>query len=224
MSERRAKASFLVAELIVVLLGVLIALGVDSWWEGLEDRDRERAYLEAIRTDLAETVEALDSGIHSDSVSQIQMDSLGAVLGAPGDRDTEGWGRLLAFTLSYQPLNLGTLEALIQTGDIGLIQSERLRAELIAAAGRLSRGQEGLAAVLSRAGVNTREFVLELQRINLQSESPEDVLALASRSSVFSGSVLMHSIYLQNQLRILRDMRAAAAAVTDAIDEALERR
>ena len=223
-TDRRAKASFLLAELIVVLLGVLIALGVDSWWQGRAERGRELAYLRSINADLAVTVESLQSAIESDSAIFNRLDSALVVLWGQEDVAVQELSRLVAIVLPPFKLNIGTLNALVGTGDIGLVQSEPLRSQLIAGAARFSEGYDGTQSVLSRAADNARGLIIELTRLQLESERPEVLLASMRRSPVFIGSVSLHQNYIRNQLIYLRDMREAGDELIDAIQQELDRR
>ena len=221
---RRANASFLLAELIVVLMGVLIALGVDSWWQGRAERGRELAYLRSINADLAVTVESLQSAIEGDSANFNRLDSALVFLVGQEDVPVQELSRLTATTIVPFKLNTGTLNALVGTGDIGLVQSETLRSQLIASAARFSEGYDGTQSVLSRAANNVHGLVIELTRLQLESESPEMLLASMRRSPVFIGSVSLHQNHIRNQLIYLRDMREAGNELIDAIQQELDQR
>lgn len=52
MSERRIPWGRLAAEFVVIVIGVLVALGADAWWSQQGDRDEERAGLQLILADL----------------------------------------------------------------------------------------------------------------------------------------------------------------------------
>ena len=47
----RIPAGRLVAEFLVIVIGVLVALGVDRWVAGIDERDQELAYLTGLRAD-----------------------------------------------------------------------------------------------------------------------------------------------------------------------------
>ena len=49
----RARFGALTLELFVVVLGVLVALAADSFWEERTQRSREQAYLDAVVRDMA---------------------------------------------------------------------------------------------------------------------------------------------------------------------------
>ena len=44
------------SELAVIVLGILLALAADSWWEGRKERALEREYLSAFREDVRQTL------------------------------------------------------------------------------------------------------------------------------------------------------------------------
>lgn len=109
-------------------------------------------------------------------------------------------------------------------GTSGLVQSEPLRSQLIAGAARFSEGYDGTQSVLSRASVNTRDLWIELTRLQLESETPERLLANMRSSPVFVGSVSLHQNYLRNELSYLRQMREAGNELIDGIQQELDRR
>src|SRR5512135_117904 len=55
------KARDLIAELAMVVLGILIAFALNSWWEGREAAQRRRAHLQALERDFQENVTRLDA-------------------------------------------------------------------------------------------------------------------------------------------------------------------
>ena len=51
-APRARRTTRVLTEFAVIVVGVLVALGVDSWNEGRAERDMERSYLEALANDL----------------------------------------------------------------------------------------------------------------------------------------------------------------------------
>ena len=131
-SQWRGSIRWFAAELLVVVAGILIALALQAWWNTRSDREREERYLLQLRADLLQT--------------ELSVRTADSVM-AP--RDAEGARALRAF---YQPEPpptdslvywayhslwyelprpvLGTVEALVTTGDLGLIQSDSLRSAI----------------------------------------------------------------------------------------------
>ena len=50
-------------ELIIVIVGVIIALGIESWWSGLEDAKRERTHLDALHGEFVANLDSLNDNI-----------------------------------------------------------------------------------------------------------------------------------------------------------------
>lgn len=122
------------AEFLVVVTGVLVALALGAWWQERDNREREAAYLHQLAADLETTERALlsisefhlDRALASARVAQAYwkpspptLEALLDDLGAPFRSQRE------------RPV-MGTIDALIATGDLRLIRSDALRAELVA--------------------------------------------------------------------------------------------
>jgi hypothetical protein len=120
----------LTAELAVIVVGVLIALGADAWWEQRHEDRQAEEYLQQLLVDFRETERALRNAIAGDSRS---LESASRVI------DGAFRGRFppvdsLELPTGYhffQPLT-GTLTALVQGGDLRLLDSDTLRFELVA--------------------------------------------------------------------------------------------
>ena len=48
-----------VGDIAIVVVGVMIALAADAWWQGLEDKRREQQYLGALAADVASAKSSL---------------------------------------------------------------------------------------------------------------------------------------------------------------------
>ena len=125
----RAKARWFGAEYLIVVLGVLTAVGINAWWGDRQDRAKEQVYLRQLAVDLRETERAADE-------VDAQMDRFERAprrlaqayyLADPPPRDSlVAWG---ASFLNYRTLRpvLGTAEALVSTGDLALVRDDSLR-------------------------------------------------------------------------------------------------
>ncbi|HEV2147217.1 MAG TPA: hypothetical protein VGR37_07425 [Longimicrobiaceae bacterium] len=74
-------------EFAVIVAGVLAALGAQAWWEGRQERERERAYLAQVLAETRENEERLADAIAEDSVAGVftrrALAALEGVLPAP---------------------------------------------------------------------------------------------------------------------------------------------
>lgn len=130
---RRGMRWFL-AEFLVVVAGVLVALAVSAWWQGRLDRQHETEYLQQLDADLLATEDDME---HAQAVLNLRALAASAVDHAFwGERPANNadlwrdlklpWG-----TARFRPV-LGNIEALIATGDIHVIRDAALRTELVA--------------------------------------------------------------------------------------------
>ena len=128
----RPKARWFAAEYLIVVLGVLTAVGINSWWGERQDRLQEAAYLRQLDADFDQTERVFDEaepGIR-------QGDHAAAALFRPfrtGERPPADsvylWlGRATFFNLPYAVTQ--TAEALVTTGDLTLVRDDSLRAAI----------------------------------------------------------------------------------------------
>lgn len=122
------------AEFLVVVTGVLVALAVGAWWQGLQDAAKERAYLRQLAADLRETERAADA---ADAFLQ-PVDRAGSLLwlafyeaDAPPRDSLLAWAERAMWTSTVRPV-LGTAEALVATGDLALVRDDSLRTAITA--------------------------------------------------------------------------------------------
>lgn len=141
-------------EFVVIVAGVLAALGAQAWWQGREERTRERDYLAQLHADTRENERRLDAAIAVDSAAGWAAERLtGALYGSaplPGSDTVLRWIGDRTFSSSdFQPLS-GTYGALLTTGDIRLVRTDSLRALLVAYSATLEHEQAMLRLFLEQ--------------------------------------------------------------------------
>jgi hypothetical protein len=129
-------------EFLLIVAGVLTALGVDAAWQRHSDHVRERGYLIQLRSDVLENRSLLQGAL---VIERGQLQRATAILA--GLRDVHAIERdSAALWMSAEPpfpwysdprLRSGTMAALIGTGDINLIRDDRIRAATIGYQGQL---------------------------------------------------------------------------------------
>jgi hypothetical protein len=138
-----------VREFAVIAAGALAALAAQAWWQGRQDRDRERDYLRHLLADTRENARRIDGLITDDSSSQQTVRRVASFLydaAPPPPRDTlVGWfldGGFFSSSAFY-PIT-DTYTTLLATGDLRLVRDEALRSELVAYAARMDAEREGM--------------------------------------------------------------------------------
>lgn len=120
MRESRLRGGVgLLLELGVVFLGVMIALGADSWVQGRDDQVRIESHLRALEADLAASRASIQFRLEQTAAQRERADTAFARLMSdePIDGATiglVGWG-------DHPALSLGTFNTLLATGDINLL-------------------------------------------------------------------------------------------------------
>jgi hypothetical protein len=114
-----------------VVAGILAALILQAWWGGRAERGRERIYLTQLSADLSETERTL---VSADAWLRPVLNANSQLLRAfhMDHAPTDSIGPWIITSLQfreYRPV-LGTVEALVATGDLSLIRNADLRSEI----------------------------------------------------------------------------------------------
>jgi len=146
-----------VSEFAVIVVGVLVALSVDSWRENQIDRGLERRYLEQIVADSQENLRLIAEAIALEQKHLDVAESLwhAAQRDEPPSADSVGvWleRRDGSWWYSDPRLRDGTITALAQTGDFALIRDARMRSGILGYVSQLQADLEEF-----RRGVQVHE-------------------------------------------------------------------
>ena len=141
MSETTSRIRRLGVELFVIVLGVLIALGADSWWSERAERESVRAYLEAISQDFAQAEVGLEEAISGlrEQVGAIQafIELADPAVPIPDGTSLPSLGGEAG--RFFPPT--GMLDAIVATGDIKMVRRD-VRAVLIREQSEITRRGE----------------------------------------------------------------------------------
>ena len=205
------------AELVVVALGVFLGLAADSWREARSDRGRERTYLRALRADVAAALASLNEAGQLDSLYMEQSQATLALLRSDTIPSDESWTERTGLQLAPLALPSGTVDALIQTGDLGLLRSDSLGVAVRGLSASLASNLAYLQDVNSRAGLNVADWALEIERIRIDSDGGISLASLR-RSPVIVSGYATHARILLNRLATLDMMRNAFVRVQELLE------
>lgn len=136
---------YALGELSLIVIGVLIALAADSWWDNRSAQQRERAYLQQLLSDVRETEKRLEYSISGDStiLDQVQrfLQVIDTAVVAPPADSIAAWA--VIDYRSFQPLT-GTYDALVQSGGPQLVSSDSLRFHIMSYAADVASAREVL--------------------------------------------------------------------------------
>lgn len=168
------------AEFLVVVTGVLVALALGAWWQDRDNRQREAAYLLQLIADLATTEQELGEVREFHIQGALAAARVGHAFWKPEpptlDELSADLGR--PFRSTRERPVLGTIEALIATGDLRLIRSNALRTELTAYAEFAEATIENIQRhdeTYYRPGVNTLVEILDTNQLQHESATGNEV-------------------------------------------------
>ena len=117
----------------VIVASILLAFGIDAWWDGRQEREELRAMLGAVATDMRANIVDLDSAVvlHSD-VRDAAAELFTLVASDPASVDPPRFDTLLIGTLDYWTYDprTGAIDAVLTSGRLGRVSNEALRSTL----------------------------------------------------------------------------------------------
>lgn len=130
LSEKKFSKYLLHAlgEIVLVVIGILIALSIDNWNELRKKTNLKQGYIESLKKDLAADTVYFNSQIEKDSIDLEQMQSFSNRLSNPNTTmDTLiqiARYEFLPYTDIKNELNLSTYNTLIATGNIDIFDAK----------------------------------------------------------------------------------------------------
>lgn len=126
------RSRWFLAEFVVIIMGVLVALAIDEWRGVQQAEAREQEYLLQLAADLQATREMFAQAAEDNARAERAAARLAEVFETDSNVELGEIQQLLTDARYFNnpvPI-LGTAEALVSTGDLRLIRSSRLRSEL----------------------------------------------------------------------------------------------
>jgi len=225
-SPRRFHWMPILREFLVIVAGVLVALGAQAWWEGRQDREHELQYKRQLQADLGEQARRLERAIAEDSLASaaagrllyilhhgepVSADSFVALLGSAGRAS------------DFQPVG-GTYGALLGTGDLRLIRPDSVRGLITSYAGTIEserRRLEQLRAMVLDAVPGLARALPAMRTVFTEGLDPSRVDVHQARSDAELPVVLFTlQAAAINRLNGLRRAREANERLRRALEDA----
>lgn len=155
------------AEFLVILVGVLLALGVDATWDSRLDQRRAEAYLDQLRAELAVTDRDVERAIEREAgVVSNASEVIGALYQPrlPPSSSLTAWLSQMFTSSSFIPTT-SAVEALVTTGDLQLVEDGELRTEIV-------RYRQASAQLVRTFAIQDELLIETVQRIGQKVDLP----------------------------------------------------
>jgi len=154
---------YVVAETVVVAIGVAIALTADAWWDDRSDRAAESLYLRGLQEEFGTTAFDLEEEINSSVESIVAIDELMEfMISEPVEAPSEVLQKMEAgFKTSILRPVTATYDDLVTSGNIGILRSDALRIALAKWHAQLENHRRLEDHVLAPLYLLTDEFMLQ---------------------------------------------------------------
>jgi hypothetical protein len=131
--ETKKHGFFMIAEMVLIIVGITVAIQLDNWTSNSGDRRNERALLEQLQGEFEQVKKTIDTQL----VLLNKIDESYLKLYKACGVEKVNWPedellKLIARTYSDVRLNLyqGVLEDAINTGKLSLVENDKLRIQL----------------------------------------------------------------------------------------------
>lgn len=160
----------------MIVVSILLAFAIDAWWDSAQDRSREDSYLRQLASDLESTLANIERfGSRADAIDPAVARLVQSYYEAePPSRDSlVTWLSDTGYWV-VQP-RLGTLEALVMTGDLSLIRDDSLRTSIPVYLTNMKAFEEfeAMGELRYREASSRLAMHIDPVRIRLETMSPE---------------------------------------------------
>lgn len=149
-SPQRKRLPRALSELVVIVVGILLALAVDEWWSGVRDRHEESRILRAIHEEFLANREQFETALaHHERIRQAAE----SILGSSAASCDEALEQLIFTAVfnwrTYNP-STGETAFLIASGRLELLRDRTLRRHLAAWPGLMTDLAEDESLTIAR--------------------------------------------------------------------------
>jgi len=234
LSDNKASKYLLYAigEIVLVVIGILIAIQLNQWRNDSQNYTQRQKILQALKVEFQSNLEQLENVLDFNNKTRLAVKQSNLLINSDLDTiDTDSLyepTRNLAYTFSFNPIN-GALESAISSGEIHLINNERLIELLFSWEYLVNDSQEEVLRIRNYQSSSTpflRKYIRlrEQWKILLQdgkgSAHPSDFIALY-QDPLFEDYVIQTGFNAWEYFEELDNMKSNNTEILELIDEEL---
>jgi len=239
--KTRKYLQYAIGEIVLVMIGILLALQVNNWNQKRIDQNKEDTILKALKTEFEEN----SMRYHETIKEQEKVLQLCHSLVECLERKDLNFKRdSIGFYISKGALNyfraeplMGTYQSLYSSGDINLIQNELLKSLLASFSSEIIQGFEDETASMDLLNLLTQEFSASLEPLysnserrrfgfkqpqNLDVEYQNNVLSDIYQNPNILSPLTRRMIFENNRLELQKKMLALSSEILNLINTELE--
>ncbi len=133
-NKTRSYIYYAIGEILLVMIGILLALQVNNWNEIRVLQLEEQRILSDIKTELVEAIQSREEIIDLYQGRRVNIGSGLNKLFSDSEHmisSAECFSMFQSHILRWDPINISTLEEIVTSGKIGIIQDALLRSSLV---------------------------------------------------------------------------------------------
>ena len=211
-----------------IVSSILLAFAIDAWWQDRSDEIRLTEYLTQVRADTLDNRNRLTEALQLDKRQLGAVQGILAALGSPVPMtigSAREWTQLEPDFLWYSDprLLVGTITALVATGDINLVRDPQIKTALIRYLGQLQADMNEFDRGVNQYIIRRDEVlrVFEMARIP-GTESEEDALArqllTIQNDKTAAATFRLLERNIENRIWYLEQMLAATGKLSSQVD------
>jgi len=211
----------LILELAVVFLGVFIALAADSWSQSRQDGERELAYMLALQSDVTQAQARVGEAIELTSEYLAAIETFLDLLRS----DTPVPDSATFPQLNIAPLTIpmGTLDALLETGDVNLLSHQGLRTTIINERSEMGSWLRLHEQFNAEVLANVARYMVAREELRATYGVAVGLLPVETlrQSPPILGALEFHALALRNHLGLMDLIDGSLAVLGTSVTEAL---
>ncbi|GAA4806744.1 DUF6090 family protein [Litoribaculum gwangyangense] len=164
---------YAIGEIILVVLGILIALQINNWNETRKDRIKEQLFLHKLSLNLIDDISSLKNILHSDSLLLQDLNILSneiLTVSNPKELSFVNNSRYKYFKFSA---NTSLYDNMVSTGQIGLFRNDSIFDELTNYYKKATQMNNGIDESLKNYSREIESFYLKFDHFRDEKELPK---------------------------------------------------
>jgi hypothetical protein len=117
---------YAIGEIILVVIGILIALSINNWNEARKDREKEQLFLHKLTSNLSDDISSLKNIIYSDSLIIQDLNKLMNEILTVDDPKELSFDNNSRYKYLIFSANTSLYDNMISTGQIGLFRNDSI--------------------------------------------------------------------------------------------------